>query len=153
MCGFVSYVRLDGAPVDHELIERMTELVSHRGPDDVGYFFEKRIGLGFRRLSILDLAQSGHQPMVSRDGRHVIVFNGEIFNYVELRDELEALGHRFASSGDTEVLLSAYQQWGADCLRRLNGMWAFVIYDRTNGRVFGARDRFGVKPLYVYRDA
>jgi asparagine synthase (glutamine-hydrolysing) len=153
MCGFVAYVCLDGAPIDRDRVARMTELVSHRGPDDVGYFFENRIGLGFRRLSILDLAQSGHQPMVSRDGRHVIVFNGEIFNYVELRNELESLGHQFASSGDTEVLLNAYRQWGADCLRRLNGMWAFVIYDRTSGCVFGARDRFGVKPLYVYRDS
>jgi asparagine synthase (glutamine-hydrolysing) len=153
MCGFVSYVSLTGESPSPDLVARMTELVAHRGPDDVGFFFEGQIGLGFRRLAILDLAESGHQPMVSRDGRHVIVFNGEIFNYVELRNELEALGHRFVSSGDTEVLLAAYQKWGADCLRRFNGMWAFVIYDRTTRRVFAARDRFGVKPLYVFRDS
>ncbi len=153
MCGFVSYVSLTDAAVDRELVARMTDLVAHRGPDDVGFFFDDRVGLGFRRLAILDLAPSGHQPMTSRDGRYVIVFNGEIFNYLELRGELESLGHRFASSGDTEVLLTAFQQWGADCLSRFNGMWAFVIYDRTTRCIFGARDRFGVKPLYVYRDS
>lgn len=131
----------------------MTALLTHRGPDDDGMYAEGGFAVGFRRLAILDLAPSGHQPMLSADGRYVMVFNGEIFNYVELRDELIALGHVFRSSGDTEVLLAAYREWGGQCLERLNGMWAFLIYDRVSRHLFGARDRFGVKPLYIYRDA
>jgi asparagine synthase (glutamine-hydrolysing) len=109
------------------------------------------VGLGFRRLAILDLSMAAHQPMVSDDGKLILVFNGEIFNYLELRRELQALGHRFRSTGDTEVLLHAYEEWGQDCLPRLNGMWAFVIYDERRNRIFGSRDRFGIKPLYYYR--
>lgn len=153
MCGFVSYISITGTAPDRGVVARMTERIAHRGPDDVGYFYEDCVAFGFRRLAILDLASSGHQPMISADGRCVIVFNGEIYNYVELRNELVSLGHRFVSSGDTEVLLAAYLQWGADCLPRLNGMWAFAIYDRRTRRIFGARDRFGVKPLYVRRSA
>lgn len=153
MCGFVAIIGNAGqAPAPH-VLRVMTESIHHRGPDDTGTFVENNVGLGFRRLSILDLAPSGHQPMLSSDGRHVIVFNGEIFNYVELRAELQALGHVFRSSGDTEVLLGAFRQWGPQCLERLNGMWAFVILDRTTGALFGARDRFGVKPLFAYRGA
>jgi asparagine synthase (glutamine-hydrolysing) len=153
MCGFVAVVSTNGGSPVAGTLSRMTDLLSHRGPDDRGIFVEGAAGLGFRRLSILDLAASGHQPMRSADGRHVIVFNGEIYNYVELRAELQALGHQFRSTGDTEVLLAAYRQWGRECLPRLNGMWAFVVYDRVEKRFFGARDRFGVKPLFWYRDA
>ena len=131
----------------------MAGLLAHRGPDDCGTYLEHPLALGFRRLAIQDLAPSGHQPMLSRDGRYIIVFNGEIYNFVELRAELAALGHSFRSTGDTEVLLAAYIQWGAECLPRLNGMWAFLVYDRLERRLFGSRDRFGVKPLYWYRDA
>ena len=127
MCGFVALMSLSGGRPDAALLDRMTDLLTHRGPDDRGTFVDGPAGLGFRRLSILDLAPSGHQPMPSPDGRHVIVFNGEIYNYVELRAELRALGHTFRSTGDTEVLLAAYRQWGPACLSRLNGMWAFVI--------------------------
>ncbi|MEI2717264.1 MAG: hypothetical protein V9E98_09765, partial [Candidatus Nanopelagicales bacterium] len=109
------------------------------------------VGMGFRRLSILDLSEAGHQPMVSEDGQYVLVFNGEIFNYVELRSELRQLGYQFRSSGDSEVLLAAYREWGRECLSKLNGMWAFVIYDRRHRLIFGSRDRFGVKPLYYSR--
>ena len=151
MCGFVAIVSSDNATPDRGLLARMSETISHRGPDDSGIFAEAGVGLAFRRLSILDLAPSGHQPMLSPDQRHVIVFNGEIFNYIELRTELEGLGHTFRSTGDTEVLLTAYRQWGTDCLRRFNGMWAFVIYDRVERTLFGARDRFGVKPLFWHR--
>jgi asparagine synthase (glutamine-hydrolysing) len=131
----------------------MTDVIRHRGPDDEGFFMQGPLGFGFRRLSILDLTPAGHQPMTVGGGQVTIVFNGEIFNYVELRKELKALGHNFVSSGDTEVLLHAYLQWGRDCLPRLNGMWAFAIYDHRTGKIFGSRDRFGIKPLYRYRDA
>jgi len=130
----------------------MAQSLLHRGPDDGGVYLDGSVGLGFRRLSILDLSDAGHQPMVSKDGRYVLVFNGEIFNYIELRTELRELGYQFQSSGDSEVLLAAYRQWGADCLPKLNGMWAFIIYDRRHRRLFGSRDRFGVKPLYYSRD-
>ena len=151
MCGFVAIIGNAGQTPASQVLQAMTDSLHHRGPDDAGTFSEKNVALGFRRLSILDLAPSGHQPMLSADGRHVIVFNGEIFNYVELRAELQALGHTFRSTGDTEVLLTAYRQWGPRFLDRLNGMWAFVILDRTTGTLFGARDRFGVKPLFIHR--
>jgi asparagine synthase (glutamine-hydrolysing) len=144
-------VMLDGGPADTAALRRMTRALRHRGPDDEGMAVDGPVGLGFRRLAILDLSPAGHQPMTSADGMRTIVFNGEIYNYVELRDELRALGHTFRSTGDTEVLLHAYEQWGADCLPRLNGMWAFVIADRSRKVLFGSRDRFGVKPLYYSR--
>jgi asparagine synthase (glutamine-hydrolysing) len=129
----------------------MAKSLFHRGPDDGGLYVEGAVGMGFRRLSILDLSEAGHQPMISQDGQYVLVFNGEIFNYVELREELRQLGYQFRSSGDSEVLLAAYREWGRECLSKLNGMWAFVIYDRRHRRIFGSRDRFGVKPLYYSR--
>src|SRR5688572_22192080 len=109
------------------------------------------VALGHRRLAIIDLSPAGHQPMCTPDGRVWIVYNGEIYNYVELRTELETLGYSFVSNNDTEVILAAYREWGEQCLGRFNGMFAFVILDRTNRVVFVARDRFGVKPLYVWR--
>jgi asparagine synthase (glutamine-hydrolysing) len=152
MCGFVAIISASGRPVDAGVLERMAGLIRHRGPDGDGRFLEGAVGFAFRRLAIFDLAPTGNQPMVSADGRHVIVFNGAIYNFIELRAELEALGHTFRSTGDTEVLLAAWREWGTQCLPRLNGMWAFLIYDRLERRVFGARDRFGVKPLFWYRD-
>ncbi len=131
----------------------MTQSLVHRGPDDSGRYLDGSVGLGFRRLAILDLSPAGHQPMESEDGQCVLVFNGEIFNYVELRQELIEAGYRFHSTGDSEVLLNAYRHWGRDCLSRFNGMWAFVVYDRRRRCLFGSRDRFGVKPLYLYRNA
>jgi len=151
MCGFAGLVALDGGRADAAIVERMSGSIRHRGPDDDGLFVEDGVALAFRRLSILDLSPSGHQPMESADGRAVVVFNGEIFNYVELRRELEDRGHAFRSSGDTEVLLAAWQEWGRECLPRLNGMWAFLVYDRARRRIFGSRDRFGIKPLYFSR--
>lgn len=120
----------------------------HRGPDDEGTFFEKNIGLGFVRLSILDLTYAGHQPMISNDTRYVTVFNGEVYNYLELRDELKQLNYIFKSGTDTEVILAAYKEWGEDCLSHFNGMWALAVYDRINRTLFAARDRFGIKPFY-----
>jgi asparagine synthase (glutamine-hydrolysing) len=142
---------LGGRQADATVLDRMARSIAHRGPDDSGLYLHDQVGFGFRRLSILDLSPTGHQPMCSDDGQLVIVFNGEIYNYVELRDELGAAGHRFRSTSDTEVLLAAYRHWGPECLGRLNGMWAFVIHDRRRGVLFGARDRFGVKPLFVHR--
>lgn len=153
MCGFVGTISLSGQPVDIGALERMADLIRHRGPDGGGRFVEGPLGFAFRRLAIFDLAPTGDQPMTSADGRYVIVFNGAIYNFIELRTELEALGHGFRSTGDTEVLLAAWRQWGAGCLARLNGMWAFLIYDRRERRLVGARDRFGVKPLFWYRDS
>jgi asparagine synthase (glutamine-hydrolysing) len=144
---------LDGGDAPSDIVRRMTKSLAHRGPDDEGAYASGSIALGFRRLSILDLTLSGHQPMSTPDGNVTIVFNGEIYNYIELRTELEARGHTFRSSGDTEVLLQAYCEWGAKCLPKLNGMWAFVIYDKRRQLIFGSRDRFGIKPLYRYQSA
>ena len=151
MCGFAGMVGFEGLPADKQAVDRMAASLFHRGPDEGGLYASRSVGLGFRRLAILDLTPTAHQPMISEDGQLVLVFNGEIYNYVELRLDLQSLGHTFKSTGDTEVLLHAYQQWGHDCLQKLNGMWAFLIYDRQRGRVFGSRDRFGVKPLFYYR--
>lgn len=151
MCGFVGMIGLNGRKPDRRIIQRMSSVIKHRGPDEEGYYQAGPVGFGFRRLSILDLSLAGHQPMFSPDGQRVIVFNGEIYNYVELRDELKSLGHTFRSSGDTEVLLHSYIEWGTDCVNRFNGMWAFIIYDIQQGKLFGSRDRFGKKPLYRYQ--
>ncbi len=151
MCGFTAIINRPTQTVSADTLARMTHSLEHRGPDQQGFHLDGPVGFGFRRLSILDLSDAGRQPMHSDDGNLVIVFNGEIFNYIELRDELQRLGHRFHSSGDTEVLLHAWQQWGHDCLPRLNGMWSFLIHDRRTQRIVGARDRFGIKPLYLYR--
>ncbi len=150
MCGLVVMLGLAGRKPDPAILTRMAQSLAHRGPDDSGLYLDDHVGFGFRRLSILDLSPTGHQPMASEDGEFVIVFNGEIYNYIELRDELRAAGYCFRSTSDTEVLLAAYRHWGPECLARLNGMWAFVIHDRRRGVLFGARDRFGVKPLFMH---
>ena len=139
-------------PVDVDRIRRMNDRAAHRGPDGHGYFHAPGIALGHRRLAILDLNPRGAQPM-ARGDRFQIVFNGEIYNFVELRAELEALGHAFVTGTDTEVILAAYAEWGPDCLQRFNGMWAFAIYDAKERELFLARDRFGVKPLYYIANA
>ncbi|MGQ0715397.1 MAG: asparagine synthase (glutamine-hydrolyzing) [Gemmatimonadaceae bacterium] len=151
MCGIAAIIATRGSAASLSAVQRMTDTIRHRGPDDVGFFTRGAVAFGFRRLSILDLTPSGHQPFESADGSCTIIFNGEIYNYIELRRELESLGHTFRSTGDTEVLLHAYQEWGRDCLEKLNGMWAFLIYDDRRRVVFGARDRFGVKPLFRAR--
>ncbi|MGB7741060.1 MAG: asparagine synthase (glutamine-hydrolyzing) [Steroidobacteraceae bacterium] len=147
MCGISGIVSRNGSAVPPELIRRITDVVAHRGPDGHGYFTESNVALGHRRLSIIDLSEQGHQPMPYRS-RYWITYNGEIYNYLELREELRALGCTFTSGTDTEVILAAYERWGANCLQRFNGMWAFAIYDSVKQEIFLARDRFGVKPLY-----
>lgn len=151
MCGIAAVVETTGGSPDAGMLKRMMDSLVHRGPDDEGMHLDGAVGLGFRRLAIIDVSLDSHQPMVSDDQALVIVFNGEIYNYIELRQELGGYGHVFRTHGDTEVLLHAYQQWGKDCLSRLNGMWAFLVYDRRRRIVFGARDRFGVKPLYYFK--
>ncbi len=150
MCGILGWFGRHGVD-DVERFGAALDLLSHRGPDDRGVFVTQGVLLGHRRLSILDLSPAGHQPMVEPESGAVIVFNGEIYNHVELRAELEGLGHRFAGQSDTEVLLHALIEWGEGALPRLNGMWAFAFWQPAKQRLLLARDRFGVKPLY-YRD-
>lgn len=148
MCGISGLVHMNGAPVSAGVLQKMTDAIAHRGPDGEGHWVEGGVGLGHRRLSIIDLSQGGHQPMPSPDERFVLTYNGELYNYRELRRELEARGRRFASSSDTEVLLAALQEWGMEALSRFNGMLAFGLWDRKERRLFLARDRYGIKPLY-----
>ena len=151
MCGIAGIFHAETPkPIDPSRIERMCDSLAHRGPDGAGVWTEHGIGLGHRRLSIIDL-EGSPQPMHSADGRAVIAFNGEIYNFRELRSELEQGGAKFKTSGDTEVILAAYQRWGLDCLAKLNGMFAFALYDSEKRQLLLARDRFGVKPLFMAR--
>jgi asparagine synthase (glutamine-hydrolysing) len=152
MCAIVGIVNLNGAPAEHASLQRMTDAVAHRGPDGEGHFVEGAVGLGHRRLAIIDLSPAGKQPMATDDARLVMIYNGEIYNFRELRVELEALGCQFRSRTDSEVLLKAYQQWGEGCLERFNGMFAFAILDRQRRELFLARDRYGIKPLYYWNN-
>src|SRR5206468_5652525 len=126
------------------------QTMRHRGPDDQGVWrsADGRVGLGHRRLSIIDLSPAGHQPMIDESARLSISYNGEIYNFLELRDELAKIGYRFRTRSDTEVILAAYQEWGVDCPKKLNGMFAFALYDENRQRLFLARDRAGEKPLF-----
>jgi asparagine synthase (glutamine-hydrolysing) len=153
MCGIAGLVARRPTVSLHSMITEMTARVRHRGPDDGGDYIDGRVAFGHRRLSIIDLSQCGHQPMIDASSRYVITYNGEIYNYLALRAELSAMGQVFHSDCDTEVILAAYAAWGQDCLDRFNGMWAFAIHDRVRGVVFAARDRFGVKPFhYILTD-
>jgi len=136
-----------GRDIDRDALGRMNEIQKHRGPDDQGYHVEPGIGLGHRRLSIIDL-KTGHQPLYNEDRSVCVVFNGEIYNYQELIPELVALGHRFRTRSDTEVIVHAWEAWGESCVARFRGMFAFALWDRTKETLFLARDRLGVKPLY-----
>lgn len=145
MCGFVgftNYIKDDGT-----VLKSMMDKIVHRGPDAAGMYADGNIALGFRRLSIIDL-ESGNQPMFNEDGSLVLVFNGEIYNFKDLRTELEKQGHIFANNSDSEVLLHGYEQWGEELVTKLRGMFAFVIFNKLDGSVFGARDMFGIKPFY-----
>lgn len=148
MCGIAGIFNLNGEPVSPVLLRAMTDAVAHRGPDGEGFYIDSFIGLGHRRLAIIDLSSSGHQPMVTTCKQYVISYNGEIYNFKQLRIELESLGHQFRSQSDTEVVLIAYKQWGEACLDKFNGHFAFVIWDKTRQELFIARDRYGTKPFY-----
>ncbi|HLG71811.1 MAG TPA: asparagine synthase (glutamine-hydrolyzing) [Chloroflexota bacterium] len=148
MCGIAGILSLSGSPVTAEEIGRMNALMAHRGPDDEGIWLEEGVGLGNRRLAIIDLTPAGHQPMVNVRGDLVITFNGELYNFRELRAELRQRGYQFRSESDVEVVLTSYDHWGVECLSRFNGHFAFCLWDRSQRRALLARDRFGVKPLY-----
>jgi len=149
MCGFVGWFAYKNA-IDRVLLEQARDRIRHRGPDDHGIYLspDSGTGLGFRRLSIIDLSPNGHQPMQNEDSKVWILFNGEVYNYGEIRPALERNGHRFVSQTDTEVVLHAYEEWGSACLQKFVGMFAFVIWDARKDLVFAARDRLGIKPLY-----
>lgn len=153
MCGINGIIQRQGgdSPALARDLATMNRAILHRGPDGEGSFLDGSVALGHRRLAILDLSEDGKQPMFNGDGTLVLVFNGEIYNYVELREELLALGYRFRSRTDSEVILHGYAEWGDDCVKRFNGMWAFALWDARRQRLLLSRDRLGVKPLY-YRE-
>ena len=154
MCGFAGFFtgstpsgyQPDTDAQRRQVIKAMADRIIHRGPDQEDYYVDSQVALGFRRLSIIDL-EGGSQPILNEDGSKVLVFNGEIYNYQALREELLQKGHQFKTHTDSEVLLHGYEEYGADLLQRLRGMYAFVIWDKTAGRLFGAGDIFGVKPV------
>src|ERR1035437_9423609 len=133
--------------VDLSVIKKMTDIISYRGPDGEGFYIHNNLAFGHRRLSIIDL-NTGDQPMFSDDNSIAIIFNGEIYNYIELREELKKLGYRFKTNSDTEVIIKAYQHWGIECQNKFNGMWAFALWDESKQQLLLSRDRIGEKPLH-----
>jgi asparagine synthase (glutamine-hydrolysing) len=153
MCGVTGILELSGEPPSREVLRQMASAIAHRGPDSEGVYVEGPVGLGHRRLAIIDLTDAGRQPMSTADGRFTISYNGEVYNYRELRAELESLGHRFRSRTDTEVVLEALARWGNRALERFNGMFALALWDSERRELLLARDRYGIKPLYYARQA
>jgi asparagine synthase (glutamine-hydrolysing) len=152
MCGICGIINFNEKPVEENKLLSMMKAMKHRGPDDEGTYIDDTIGFGFVRLSIIDLSVNGHQPMIDASGQYIIILNGEIYNYIELRQELTSKGYHFRSNSDTEVLLYSYIEWGEECLDKLNGMFAFAILNRKEKTVYVVRDRFGIKPLYYFYD-
>jgi len=152
MCGITGIINKKREDCDISLLRQVNSLISHRGPDGEGYFTFKNLGFGHRRLAIIDLYDSGNQPMQSSD-RFIITYNGEIYNYLEIKSELENLGVNFSTKSDTEVILKSFEFWGEDCVSRFNGMWSFAIFDKFKETVFASRDRFGIKPFYFINNS
>jgi len=152
MCGISGIYNFNHEAVQPKQLDRMNEIITHRGPDGHGSYVEGNVGIGSTRLAIIDLREIANMPLYDTDNRYVIVFNGEIFNYVEVRDELFKKGYKFNTNSDTEVILNAYKEYGEDCLHKLNGMWAFAIWDKLEKTLFCSRDRYGIKPFYYYKD-
>lgn len=150
MCGITGIFNLNGEPIPINLLKKMTGVIVHRGPDAEGYWIDSYVGFGHRRLSIIDTSSLGNQPMQTEDGRFIVSYNGEIYNYKYLRCELESKGYSFLSKSDTEVVLKSYAEWGEECVKKFNGMFAFAIWDKKQKRMFLSRDRYGIKPLYYY---
>jgi asparagine synthase (glutamine-hydrolysing) len=151
MCGIAGLIHLNGEPVSPVTLKKMTDAIAHRGPDGEGQWIEGNVGIGHRRLAIIDLSPAGHQPMITGDHRYVLSYNGEIYNYREIRTELEALGYWFRSQTDSEVVLNALAHWGPDALLKFNGMFGLALWDRKEKTLLLARDRYGIKPLYYAR--
>lgn len=151
MCGIAGLIHLNGEPVSPVILKKMTDGIAHRGPDGEGQWIEGNVGLGHRRLAIIDLSPAGHQPMITGDHRYILSYNGEIYNYREIRSELEALGYWFRSQTDSEVVLNALAHWGPDALIKFNGMYGLALWDRKEQTLLLARDRYGIKPLYYAR--
>ncbi|MCP4672186.1 MAG: asparagine synthase (glutamine-hydrolyzing) [Desulfobacula sp.] len=151
MCGISGIYNIDGRPVDKDLLVRMNDTLSHRGPDDSGYHIKNNLGLGHRRLSIIDL-NTGQQPIYNEDKSVVVVFNGEIYNFEEIRKILISKGHKFSTKTDTEIIVHGYEEWGFECLEKFQGMFSFALWDEKKNLLFLARDRLGIKPLYYYFD-
>ena len=151
MCGICGIIHFDGAPVSEPILRAMNERLRHRGPDGAGFHIDRNVGLAMRRLKIIDIAGSD-QPLTNEDGSVALIFNGEIYNYRELRRELIQRGHRFKTDGDGETIAHLYEDCGAAAAERLRGMFAFALWDARRGRLLLARDRFGQKPLYTYQD-
>lgn len=147
MCGISGIINQNNNEVPFEDIQSINNLISHRGPDDEGFYFHKNLAFGHRRLSILDLSKDGHQPMSYKD-RYSIIFNGEIYNYIEIKNKLLSYGYNFESKTDTEVILASYDKWGKECVNMFNGMWSFALHDKEKEIIFCSRDRFGIKPFY-----
>lgn len=147
MCGIVAFVDNEKPQIKDQLIKKMKDRIIHRGPDAEGQYVDDDVALGFRRLSFIDV-KSGNQPIFNEDSSKAIEFNGEIYNFEELREELISKGHTFKTHADTEVILHGYEEWGKDVVNKLRGMFGFVIWDFKTKEMFGARDHFGIKPLY-----
>ena len=150
MCGITGQINFDGERVSPDILKKMTDAIAHRGPDGEGHWIEENIGLGHRRLAIIDTSSAGRQPMISADNRFVLTYNGEVYNYKELRSELKAKGYHFKSQTDSEVVLSALVEWKEHALLKLNGMFALALWDRREKSLLLARDRYGIKPLYYF---
>jgi len=148
MCGVCGVLNFDGREVSPVLLKKMTDSIAHRGPDGEGWYRNKGLGFGHRRLAIIDLSPLGHQPMVTQDGCYALTYNGEIYNFLEIRAELESRRHSFRSKTDSEVVLHAWAEWGPECVKRFNGMFAFAIWDSLEETLSLVRDRYGIKPLY-----
>ena len=148
MCGIAGYISRENKNNFKKKLTKMVHAVSHRGPDGKGFFYSNKFGFGHRRLSIIDLSENGIQPMHYHDSNLVIIHNGEIYNYIEIKKTLKNEGYIFKNNTDTEVILAAYHFWGFDCVNHFNGMWSFALYDKKKEIIFCSRDRFGIKPFY-----
>jgi len=150
MCGITGIFNVNGSPVSINTLKKMTDIIKHRGPDGEGFWINSFVGFGHRRLAIIDLSPLGHQPMQTEDGNYFITYNGEVYNFQNLRMELESKGYKFKSKTDSEVVLKSYQEWGKSAVHKFNGMFSFAIWDKEKNELFIARDRYGIKPLYYY---
>ena len=150
MCGISVIINKNDSFVDESSLKTMNDKIMHRGPDGEGFYIDGNVGLGHRRLSIIDLSENANQPMIYDD--IILTYNGEIYNYLELKNELIVKGHKFQTKSDSEVIIKAYKEWSFDCVKKFNGMWAFCIYDKNAKKVFISRDRFGIKPLYYFEN-